>query len=66
MYATNIADSDFTLPVAESDTFIGKVVSNERVPTERYVCGACGYFETYVADRALLRKIAESKTWIKI
>ncbi len=66
VYATNALDSDFTLPMSESQTFIGKATSNEKVSTERYVCVECGYFETYVADRGLLGRIATSNAWIKV
>ncbi|HNU06585.1 MAG TPA: hypothetical protein PKO33_02385 [Pyrinomonadaceae bacterium] len=52
--------------MSESQTFIGKATSNEKVSTERYVCVECGYFETYVADRGLLGRIATSNAWIKV
>lgn len=66
IYATSVSDPEFTLPTNEQDTFIGKAVSSERVATERYVCTNCGYFETYIADRQLLRKIETSNVWMKV
>lgn len=33
-------------------------------PTEDYVCTACGYFETYIADQAKLSEVAQK--WEKV
>lgn len=66
VYATNVFDSDFTLPKSEQNVFIGKAVVIEKVATERYVCATCGYFETYVANREFLSAITKSSVWIKV
>ena len=33
-------------------------------PTEDYVCTACGYFETYIADQGKLNEVAQK--WEKV
>lgn len=66
VYATNAADSNFTLPKSAHNVIIGTAVAAERVASERYVCVRCGYFETYVASREFLNFIQTSPVWIKV
>jgi hypothetical protein len=66
VYATNAADGNFTLPTVTHDALIATAVSVQRVSSERYVCTACGYFETYVASREFLDFIPTSSVWIKV
>jgi predicted nucleic-acid-binding Zn-ribbon protein len=66
VYATNLTDHNFLLPTGEKNILISKVLINEVIQTERYVCANCGYFETYVANRQFLQGIADSPAWIKV
>jgi hypothetical protein len=66
VYATNSHDENFMLPKNEKETWAGKYVNSEIIPSERYVCVNCGYFERYVADREFLEQITKSASWIKV
>ncbi len=66
VYATNAYDENFVLPQSQKDAWVGKYVNNQVVPSERYVCVNCGYYERYVGNREFLEQITKSNSWIKV